>query len=242
MLLHNPPNFGIYFGGVKDDLHPEEYLSLPPQTNLLEYPLFTHLKKTMRLDDLVFLRQTHGIQGRVVAKDNFKSIVPFKGEGDYLMTQMQHVGLGVMTADCLPVVFYDTRHNAIAIAHAGWKGSAAGIAKTVFEQMQKEFGTQLDYIKIFFGPSAKSCCYEVNAVFAKELEAYPFAQEVFIEQGNKLFFDLPKFNRLLLESIGVRKGSFRFQYNLCTICDETFFSHRRQGTSSGRQMTVVSLK
>lgn len=241
MLIHNSPMFTIYFGNAKDAL-PKSIEAFKNKHNLLLDEPFNRLQKIMPVQTLIFLHQTHSNDGIIINEHNAASIKPFAQEGDYLATQLQHMGLGILTADCLPIVFYDTRNAAMCIAHAGWKGSALGVAQTALERMQKEFATNLDHIKIYFGPSAKPCCYEVNESFKTEFDAYPFSNHAFIEQKNKLFFDLPGFNRMLLESLGVQKQAFRFQYNVCTMCDENYFSHRRQGHDAGRQMTVVCLK
>jgi YfiH family protein len=244
MLLHNAPLFEIYFGSAKDELPRKLELTLnqPPEIPLLQLEPFSNLKKMMPLEQLLFVRQVHGTDGLVVTQENAEDAQPFAQDGDYLSTNVPGVGIGVLTADCLPIVFYDSRQGAASVIHAGWRGSVAGIACIALEQMQQEFDTKLENIKVFFGPSAKPCCYEVSQDFVQHLDPYPFAQDVLISQADKLFFDVPGFNRHILESIGVRKESFRFEYNLCTICDDTFCSYRREGQLAGSQMTVICLK
>jgi len=242
MLLHNAPLFEIYFGSAKDELPKNVHLNVPADKPLLQLEPFSHLKKMMPLEHLLFVKQVHGTDGLVITQDNVEDAQPFVQEGDYLSTNVPCVGIGVLTADCMPIVFYDSRQGAVSVVHAGWRGSVAGIARIALERMQQEFDTEIENVKIFFGPSAKSCCYEVSHDFVNNLDAYPFSQDVLISQSDKLFFDVPAFNRLILESMGVRRESFRFEYNLCTMCDETFFSHRRDGQRAGRQMTVICLK
>ncbi len=67
-------------------------------------------------------------------------------------------------------------------------------------------------------------------------------KKVLHRQNGKLFFDLPGFNQLFLEAAKIKKNAFCFDYNICTICDNKFFSYRRQGKQAGRQMTVIRLK
>jgi len=102
--------------------------------------------------------------------------------------------------------------------------------------------TEIENLKIFFGPSVKVCCFKVSDDFVKHIEGYSFAKSVLRRRSDDLYFDLPGFNRFLLRSIGVKEGSINLDYNMCTMCDENFFSFRRQKDKAGRQMTVVSLR
>ncbi len=242
MLLHNEPLFRIYFGNADDQLFPHTYFNLFFDLDILTIEPFAKLKKIMDIQSLLFLKQIHNAAGYVISKENRAEFVPFKSEGDFLITRVSHVGLGVMSADCLPIVCYDKRNNVVGIAHAGWKGSAQGVGVAMIERMQQEFDTEFGELKIFFGPSAKVCCYQITPDFIGQFESYPFVQQAVQEHGQALFFDLPGFNRLQLEAMGVKKKSFHLDYNICTICDEKFFSYRRQKDRSGRQMTVVCLK
>ena len=239
MLLHNSPLFRIYFGNADDKLFPSHYLNEPIKQDILHREPFVKLKKVMHLDSLIFLRQMHGAQGCAVDQELVQS---FAREGDFLFTKLLQTGLGVMTADCLPIIFYDKVNNVVSVAHAGWRGSVQGVAVRTVERMQQQCNTQVEDLQIFFGPSAKICCYTVAHDFPQHLENYPFAEQVLQLHQGKLFFDLPGFNRLQLEAMGIKKKAFHLDYNICTICDEKFFSYRRQGERAGRQMTVVCLK
>ena len=193
----------------------------------------------MQLDDLLFLHQVHSDTGVVVAGHPFD---PFKKEGDYIITERKHIGIGVMTADCLPIVFFDTLHRVVSIVHAGWKGSALEVAPMAIARMQEVYKTKLEHIRVFFGPSAKSCCYAVDNTFTERLEAFSFADKVLIQQENGLMFDLPLFNKLQLEDMGIPKEAFKLEYNFCTICDVRYCSYRRSGADACRQMTAVALR
>lgn len=239
MLLHSSPLFNIYFGGQRDNIFPPITATQP----LLEQSPFMHLKKSMHLEQLIFLHQTHSSHGlTITSAEQAEHIAPFSIEGDYLITCVPQVGLGVLTADCLPLILYDHFHHVIALVHAGWRGAIDGIALKVLERMQAGFQTKAEHVRIFFGPCAKVCCYQVTEDFLPHLDQYSFNNQVVHRHGKEFYFDLALFNRLLLEDAGVKKDAFQVQYNLCTIEDQAFFSHRRQAKSAGRQMTVVALK
>lgn len=234
--------FSIYFGTAQDKLMPAFYLNLPPEPFILDIEPFSKLRKAMHLEELMFLHQTHSDKGVVIDEPTLIQSRPFKLDGDFLITQLNHVGIGVMTGDCLPIVYHDRVHNVAAIAHAGWRGSVLGVAVKTIERMYETYGTKADQLSVFFGPSAKVCCYKVSADFKQHLEGFAHPEKVLIEHGNELYFDLPGFNRLQLEAIGIKKEAIHLDYNCCTMCkDDVFYSHRRQGELAGRQMTVVCL-
>jgi len=242
MLLHKAPLFHIYFGNAHDNLNPQEYLTFPAGYTFDGHAAYARVYKALQLEQLLFLHQTHSVEGFQITPENAVHFQPFKHDGDFLITDLHHVGLGVVTADCLPIVFYDTRHQAVGIAHAGWRGSVQSVGIKTLEAMQRAYKTQLAEVQVYFGPSAQVCCYRVGDDFATSLESFSYADRTLQQRDNGLFFDLPLFNRLQLEAYGVKREGIALQYNICTICDENFCSYRRDGMQSKRQMTVVSLK
>lgn len=229
--------FSIYFGSAEDELDPSGYLNYPPGIRLLSLEPYKKLKKLMQLERLCFLRQMHSDNGMVVTQEKFE---PFRIEGDYLITQEKNVGIGIVAGDCLPIIFYDTLHHAIAIVHAGWKGAVQEVAPKVLRHMRELVGTKNEHLRVFFGPSAKKCCYEIKQDFLVHLESFTFSDEVLLYDEDMMRFDVPLFNRLQLEEMGVPKEAFKMDYNICTICDERYYSHRCGDKK--RQMTVVTLK
>jgi len=242
MLIHNHPLFRIYFGDAKDELFSKEYVHLPVDKTLCDLEQFAKLKKLLQLETFVFLDQMHGAQGLVIdSMEQAKKIKSFSTEGDYLVTNVKRVGIGVMTADCLPIVFFDKRNQALGIAHAGWRGSAKQIVLKVVGCMSDTFGTRVEDLTVIFGPSAKVCCYKVSDSFIENIEDFEFLDRVLQRRSDGLYFDLPMFNVALLESIGVKRDAIQLKYSDCTICDTHFFSNRRNGKDGGRQMTVACL-
>lgn len=190
------------------------------------------------LISLLILDQVHGNDGYVITQDNM--YMPFKSEvGDYLITNQRNIGLGVLTADCLPIIFVDNITGAIGIAHAGWRGSVKNIALITLERMQQQCGTKIADVSVFFGPCAKVCCYEVQPDFRNN---FTDDNAFFIQRGRQLFFDLPLLNANLLYAIGLPKTAMNEQYNCCTICNDDYFSFRRQGEAAGRNVSVVWIR
>jgi polyphenol oxidase len=243
MIIHSSPLFTIYFGNAQDRLNQDDYYSLSPDTDLLKEPTFKHLSDVLDIQSLLFLKQIHKNTGYVVTEEMLPTLKrPFSVEGDYLLTDIPGVGIGIMTADCLPIIIHDTRSNSVAAIHAGWRGSVEHIAQHAFKRMQEAYGTRGVDVRVFFGPSAQPCCYEVGELVLAYQETDSLLSQALIEHNGSMYLNVSRYNMLQLIDVGVPKLAFHMNYNTCTICDERLCSHRRDGKSRYRQMTVVALR
>lgn len=243
MIIHSNPLFTIYFGGAQDRLSEDDYYHFPPETNLLAERQFKHLADLLGIETLVFLKQIHENIGSVVTPETRAQLArPFVTEGDYLLTDLPGVGIGIMTADCLPIIIHDTRNNALGAIHAGWRGSVAHVAVKAFERMQQAYGTQGADVRVYFGPSAKPCCYEVGQAVIECGDTDPLLVDSLVEHKGKTYLNVTRYNILQLRQAGVPQLAIHSDYNTCTICDDRLCSYRRDGKSPYRQMTVVALR
>lgn len=239
-MIYDELHFSIYFGDARDALYPTQYRQWTAE-DLMNDPSVQKITEGLSLDTLTFLAQVHGADGMLVTRG--QTVSPFLIDGDFLITQDLHCGIGVMTADCLPVVCYDPKNHIVGIAHAGWRGAVAGVVDSMLFMMRRQCGTQIDDVQFFYGPSAQPCCYEVDEAF---IQSIPQGTPVEHREG-ALYFDLPGFMMRKLAAFGVYASQINRSYASCTICNDCFCSHRRAtkaGTPAreGRQMTVVALK
>lgn len=235
MLTFKNNKLHIYFGDTSDGIFKHLHCQ-PSSKKLADIVPFNTIMHTHNVPRLSLLNQTHGIQGmRIDDEDVFFTI-----DGDYLITDQKNVGIGVLTADCVPLVLYDSKQHAIAIVHAGWRGAVAGIAQKTIEHMLQIWNTNVTDLQIYFGPSAKICCYEVQSDFAQHLDP-EFCNHVMIEKHTRWYFDTAMLIELQLIKMGISDTAIQKDYNFCTMCNERFFSHRRQGLSAGRQITIAKL-
>jgi polyphenol oxidase len=146
-------------------------------------------------------------------------------EADGQATTLRGVGATVLTADCLPVVL--AADAAVAVVHAGWRGLAAGVLEEGVRAVG-ELGGAYGMVAII-GPGAGKCCYEVGEEVHR---AFGGAQR----QAAKI--DLKAIARDRLRAAGVSEVH---DVQACTICDERFFSYRREGARAGRQGCVAWL-
>jgi len=240
-MIHTKPAIQIYFGTSSDQLYQDEYLKLAGSAALLDEPSFAHMRPLMGISNLIFLHQIHANHGLVVTEKN-KTMSSFNVDGDFLVTQERGIGLGVMTADCFPILLHDPRNQAIGVVHAGWRGTVDLIVVQALQTMHREYNTDFADLHVYFGPAALVCCYEVTADFLTHLAPFPFANKLIQERSGKLFFDAMVCNRLQLEAVGVAAGHIDTHSSHCTIESDSFFSHRRAPHRSGRQMSIIALR
>jgi YfiH family protein len=145
--------------------------------------------------------------------------------------------IGIETADCLPVLIVDPSRRAAAGAHAGWRGSAAGVAVRAVEALVAA-GSRPQDLLVALGPCIGACCYEVGdevrAAFGPDLES-AFARG----RGARAHLDLQAANSLLLQRAGVPPGSIS-RVAECTRClAELYHSYRRDGKGAGRMISYA---
>jgi len=234
VFVHEQKRYTIYFGGEKD-------LLFHPDSPSFTRDSFFNLRRRLRLKHLMFLKQVHGT--RVVYADHAhfasEDVVLFQQQGDALVTNKRSVGIGILTADCLPVLLYDERHHAIASAHAGWRGAVARVLPRTLAAMKDTFGSLPEDISVYFGPSARQCCYEVTSEFLPPLG--DAADRYVVRRKDRYFFDLSGMNREQLKTAFISPDRINEEYNTCTICDRRLNSFRRDGQRAGRQAAIAIL-
>jgi polyphenol oxidase len=170
-------------------------------------------------------RQVHGavVQRVDSARGSGGDAVAIDADGH--VTSLPGLGMMVLTADCLPVALGSA--GAVAMLHAGWRGLAAGVLEEGVRAMEEVGGAR--EIVAVIGPGAGACCYEVG----------PEVHARFGSAGSpRGRIDLRAIATERLLAAGVADVR---ELPACTICDERFFSHRREGTRAGRQAGVVWL-
>jgi purine-nucleoside/S-methyl-5'-thioadenosine phosphorylase / adenosine deaminase len=164
-----------------------------------------------------------------------------KQEGDGLVTDRLGVALGILTADCAPVLFADPEASVIGAAHAGWKGAVAGVLENTVAVMEK-LGARRGQIVAAIGPAISQANYEVGADMRARFDA---GDDRFFTPGRAghFHFDLPGYAAHRLRRAGVEKIA---DLGLCTYPMEAgFFSFRRtthRGEADyGRELSAIAL-
>ena len=152
---------------------------------------------------------------------------------DALITDSPGIALFATYADCYPIVLWDPTHRAAALAHAGWRGTEAGVATAALKAMEREFATDPEDVQAAIGPGICGRCYEVGDEVARRFDE----RFVVAKDNGKFLLDLAAANRGQLENEGVTNVS------VCGLCTrETDFlpSHRRapDGTRFGAIVAI----
>lgn len=149
-----------------------------------------------------------------------------KPKADAMVTRVPGLALGILTADCAPVLFADHQAGVIGAAHAGWKGALGGVLEATLDAMEAE-GAQRARIRAAIGPVISQRAYEVGPEYVERfMDEDPDTARYFAGgQGDRAMFDLPGFCLGRLRGAGV--GAVEWTGH-CTYSDEgRFFSYRR---------------
>jgi YfiH family protein len=148
--------------------------------------------------------------------------------------------LAIGTADCLPLLFHDTKTGAAGAAHCGWRGTLAGLAAKTVRVMTERYGSRPEDLRVAVGPGICGGCYEVGLDLAERFHEAGFDDDVvLLEQGDRARLDLAAANRAVLVRAGVPAASI-VSTDTCTACDPVlYFSHRRDRGTTGRHWSAV---
>ncbi|MEX1247341.1 MAG: peptidoglycan editing factor PgeF [Anaerolineales bacterium] len=163
-------------------------------------------------------------------------------QGDIILTNRPDVTLFMRYADCVPLVYVDPVKKALALAHAGWRGTLQRVAGIVVQEMQLHYGSQPGDLLVGIGPAISAENYEVGPEVAAEVQAAfgPRSPGLLPRYAGRTHFDLVAANRLVLEEEGVQQIE---QANLCTVDNQQdWFSHRGSSSKTGRFGALLALK
>lgn len=203
---------------------------------------------------IVLPHQTHGIEVRKITDAFFNldetSKKVFLEGVDALMTDMRNVCIGVSTADCIPILLYDSVRHVVASVHAGWRGTVSGIVRETISKMQSIYGTQGKDIWAIIGPGISLEHFEVGDEVYEQFEKAGFRMENIAKRypcstnsrSWKWHIDLWECNRMQMEEMGVLPEKIQVS-GICTYTQyEDYFSARRLGINSGRIFTGILMK
>ena len=178
-----------------------------------------------------WLKQVHG--ATVVHADGVADPV----EADAAHTSTPGVVAVVMVADCMPVLLADADGRHVGVAHAGWRGLAAGVIQATARAMREAMGNPAAELIAYLGPAIGHSHFEVGPeVLDAMVRALPRAEQAFVPRGEKYMADLFALGRQALDEVGVSRV---FGGRDCTYSDPgRFYSFRRDGTT-GRHAALV---
>ncbi|MCM1267497.1 MAG: peptidoglycan editing factor PgeF [Bacteroidales bacterium] len=201
------------------------------------------------VEDIVCSDQTHTTNLRVVGRqDGGKGVTKPKDyrDVDGLLTDEPGVYLATFYADCVPLYFVDEKRRAIALAHSGWRGTAARMGRCVAEKMREVYGTNPADLTAVIGPSICQECYEISEdvaqAFAESFRGAGQADEILRKKGGgKYQLDLWKANEIVLTEAGIPAEKIQVT-DLCTCHNSGYlFSHRASRGQRGNLGAFLGL-
>lgn len=198
------------------------------------------------VDSIAFSNQVHGTDIRIVDSSNTGKGIPPIGnkEGiDGLITNERGITLCTFYADCVPLYFLDPKRKVIALAHAGWKGTASKIGEKTIDKMENIYNCNPKDILVGIGPSIGPCCYEIGEnVFKIFNENFTKPQKLFVsKEYNKWNLNLWIANMIILKSRGILENNITVSES-CTSCNnDKFYSYRKENGKTGRMASVIQL-
>lgn len=195
--------------------------------------------------ELIIPHQVHGTEVRVIDEAFLQKSEAERAdllEGvDALVSNLPKECLCISTADCIPVLCYDVRHQAVAAIHAGWRGTVARIVSRTLEKMRQVYGTEGKDVYACIGPGISQEAFEVGDEVYEAFRQAGFDMERIAVRKGKWHIDLWEANRMQLLDFGIEPSHIELS-GICTYKNnEDFFSARRQGTASGRVLSGIMI-
>ena len=196
-------------------------------------------KINSKINDITLLYQVHSTKFFIINKLPQKKLI-----GDALITNVKNLPIGILTADCAPILILDNNKKIIAAVHSGWKGAYKNIVIKVLKKFIK-LGSKKKDIVVAIGPTIRQHNYEIGKEFKDKFERKSKKNSIYFKFiQNRIYFDLPKFINDQLISFGIfkidviKKDTFDKKNN--------FFSARRSlkrnESDYGRNISVIMLK
>ena len=207
-----------------------------------------HLTTTWQVHGNIIVRASAADRGSMIAK------------ADGIITDQPGLPLTQRYADCTPVLVYDPHRHAIGLAHAGWRGTVAGVTSALVQAMAQAFGSDPACLLAVVGPAIGPCCYEVGPEVTAAVQgaladsagllswpgepadgvSAPAGRPAEAPQAGRPHFDLWQANRRQLAQAGVQHIEVT---GICTRCQrDAYFSHRGDNGRTGRFAAVMMLR
>ncbi len=193
---------------------------------------------------LLTVNQVHGSEILVLDQSNPEVSHFQRVDSDAIITNQRNILIGILVADCFPVILYDRKKHVAGVVHLGWRGAAVGLLGRTVKAMHEIFGCQPDELNAAIGPGIAAHSYEVDRpvrdAFRQGTGQWErIATEVSLGHWQ---LDLQKSISLQLDEAGLVRAAVDMVKE-CTCCHkEAFFSYRRDQGRTGRQMGFALLR
>jgi YfiH family protein len=195
---------------------------------------------------LIYPFQTHGAVVKAIDESFFnysaQERVALLNGVDALVTNLPKLCVAVTTADCVPILLYDSKQRVVAAIHAGWRGTCARIVEKTIDLMKLNYGTNPIDVIASIGVSISPDAYKVGEELVTEFENHHFESSIIFKHTRQgLYLDLWAANKWLLEGCGVPSDHIEIA-GICSFAQsDQFFSARKLGIQSGRMLSGIMI-
>lgn len=200
---------------------------------------FEIIAEQFAIPRLFTMRQVHAKRVLVLnAIDDFSDEPP---QADAVITAQRGIGLGIKTADCVPILILDPIRKVIGAVHAGWRSTSLQIGPKTVESFSSAFSSKPSDLAAVVGPCIGPCCYEVDGSVFDSMSRADRQIGFRSKAEGKWMLDLAAVNRSQLIEAGLKSDNI-IVADQCTACRcDLFFSHRQEGGKTGRQLNFIML-
>lgn len=205
-------------------------------------------KKALPLDHWCLAHQRHtGNVARVSLSDAKKGAYDANSaidQTDGLYTTDPNLLIGVFTADCLGILFYDEKHSVICAVHSGWKGTVQAIVANFLRALERDGLLHPKSLHVYFSPSLMPCSLEVGPEVVMQMEEMAKREDISLEgciipgQGDRSFLDHQKINAQFFKKFGIPDQNIQFS-SLDTKTNPQCYSYRRDGKDCGEHFSCI---
>lgn len=197
-----------------------------------------------QFSSLITCKQVHGNRCKVVKYQDLDdpgrlALV----EADALLTAEPGVLLGILTADCLPLIIVEKKGQAVAVVHAGWRGLEKGVAVAALAEFKSSFSIPVADLSVYAGPAIGKCCFAVGIEVIERFQRLPELKGLsgwYREQESTYYLDLLAVQKHQLLATGLASENFH-AVDICTCCQDLCFSYRRDHGITGRQLAFTGI-
>jgi polyphenol oxidase len=195
-------------------------------------------KNNIPFKNTIFMHQVHGNNVEKV-RDNSNCIIQ---NTDGIMTRKQGIFLGVFTADCIPLLFFNTKQNIVGAVHAGYKGILKGVVENMLLKIREE-KIDMNDIHVIIGPSIRKCCYDVPEERVHEfIRKFPDFKYFYTRKRDRYFLDIQSIVVQVLLKNGIMNDNIH-DGNICTQSNVSkYFSYRGDDDISyGEFVSIIGI-
>jgi len=190
---------------------------------------------------IALMEVSHGAVVRDVSLDLFHAQQELSLETEAVITREANITLFLLTADCIPVVVFDSVQGVLALAHLGWRPTVLGLMEKTITHMEQVYGSNPQNLSVYLGPSIQAASYAFSEVTQDDPRWTPYLLR---GEDGMVHVDLPGYVKSECLRLGLSKEAVHVS-SVDTAKDEQYFSHmrsKRTGSTEGRFATIATLR